>query len=151
MKDFRPVPAYSHQVAVNAYLLKEEKFLLLKRTRPPRIWSTPGGRLRPDEDPVDGLLREIREETQLKGEVIAPVNTWFGRWQNRMLLAIDYLVLYRRGQLKLSEEHSAGFWIGLDELRKGKPIRLKTGVGFQLADFERAWEFYENHKNVTKS
>ena len=107
MKNSMSTPSYSHQVAVNAYLLKEGKFLLLKRTRPPLIWSPPGGRLQPDEDPVGGLLREIREETHLEADVIAPVNTWFGKWQNRRLLAIDYLVLFRRGNLKLSEEHSA--------------------------------------------
>jgi ADP-ribose pyrophosphatase YjhB (NUDIX family) len=146
-----PERSYSHQVAVNAYLLKKGKFLLLKRTTPPLIWSPPGGRLHQDEDPVQGLLREIAEETQWEAEVIAPVNTWFGKWQNRRLLAIDYLVLFRRGNLKLSEEHSAGLWVCLEELRKGKPIRLRAGAGFQLTDFEKAWELYENHKKVTKS
>ena len=151
MKYSRSAPSYSHQVAVTAYLIKEGKFLLLNRTTPPLIWSPPGGRLRPDEDPVDGLLREIREETQLEAEVIAPVNTWFGNWQNRKLLAIDYLVFYRSGKLKLSEEHSASFWVSLEELQKEKPIRLEAGAGFQLADFEKAWELYENHKKVGKS
>lgn len=138
-----PEKSLSHQVAVNAYLLKEGKFLLLKRTNPPLIWSPPGGRLGQDEDPIQGLLREIEEETQLEAEIITPVNTWFGKWQNQMLLAIDYLVIYRRGDLKLSGEHSIGLWVNIEELRKGQPVKLYAGAGFRLDDFEKAWKLYE--------
>jgi 8-oxo-dGTP diphosphatase len=132
--------SYTHQVAVNAYLLKEKKFLLLKRTRFPFIWSPPGGRLRPEEDPLQGLLREIKEETNLETEVIAPVNTWFGRWEDQMLLAIDYLAYYQKGELRLSQEHSDGLWVSIEELRTGRPVKLETTAGFQLTDFEKAWQ-----------
>jgi 8-oxo-dGTP pyrophosphatase MutT (NUDIX family) len=37
-----------------------------------RQWMPPGGHVEPDEDPVQALLREIREETGLTAEVIAP-------------------------------------------------------------------------------
>jgi ADP-ribose pyrophosphatase YjhB (NUDIX family) len=137
---------YTHQVAVNAYLLKAEKFLLLKRTCFPFIWSPPGGRLRPEEDPLEGLLREIKEETDLDTEVITPVNTWFGKWNDQMLLAIDYLVYYQKGELKLSREHSDGLWVSIEELRSGRPVKLETTAGFQLTDFEKAWQLHNYFK-----
>lgn len=34
-------------------------------------WMPPGGHIEPDEDPVQAVLREIREETGLTAEVIA--------------------------------------------------------------------------------
>lgn len=35
-------------------------------------WMPPGGHLDPDEDPVQAVLREVREETGLDCEIIAP-------------------------------------------------------------------------------
>lgn len=35
-------------------------------------WMPPGGHLDPDEDPVQAVLREVREETGLECEIIAP-------------------------------------------------------------------------------
>ena len=46
--------------------------LLIRRTKPPRNgqWSLPGGRLERGETLIEGLTREIREETQLEVEVL---------------------------------------------------------------------------------
>jgi 8-oxo-dGTP diphosphatase len=129
---------YSHKVAVTAYILRENKFLLLKRTTPPKIWAPPGGRLKKNEDPIIGLKREIKEETNLKINVIAPANTWFGKWENQYLLSIDFLVEIIGGSLSLSQEHSESIWISIDQLRKGKPIELDPLLGFKIRDFENA-------------
>ncbi len=134
---------FTHQVAVNAYLLKGDKFLLLKRKKPPAIWSPPGGRLKMNEDPIAGLQREIKEETNLEVEVIAPVNTWFGEWKNQWLLSIDFLVYYKTGQFRLSTEHSGSAWVSLEDLRKGEPVKLDSQAGFHLKDFENAWKLNE--------
>ncbi|MEJ2637901.1 MAG: NUDIX domain-containing protein, partial [Calditrichia bacterium] len=102
---------HTHKVAVIAYILKGDKFLLLKRNTEPYIWAPPGGRLKPDEAPVDGLKREIEEETNLEIEIVAPVNTWFGDWNGRPLLSIDFLVKVKGGELKLSSEHTDAVWV----------------------------------------
>ena len=128
----------THKVAVIAYIVQGEKFLLLKRNTPPRIWAPPGGRLKPDENPIEGLKREIREETNLEIEVIAPVNTWFGEWNGYKLLSIDYLVRVIGGELRLSAEHTESIWVSLAELRAGKPVALDPRLGFTLRDFENA-------------
>ncbi len=130
--------SYTHRVAVTAYVVKDDKFLLLKRNNEPCIWAPPGGRLEEDENPEEGLKREIKEETNFDIEIIAPVNTWFGEWQGKPLLSIDYLVRTVGGKLQLSDEHSSATWVSLEELKKGVPIELDPRLGFKLKDFQKA-------------
>lgn len=131
---------YTHRVAVNAYLLKGNKFLLLKRNNPPRLWAPPGGRLTRDEDPLSGLLREVKEETNLDITIIAPVNTWFGKFTgDQYLLSIDFLAVVKSGKITLSDEHSAHHWVTLSDLIKGSPVLLNSKFGFQVSDFQKAY------------
>ena len=51
-----------------AVVLDTEGRLLLVRSVYRRAWSPPGGFLADDEDPVAGALRELWEETGLRGE-----------------------------------------------------------------------------------
>lgn len=130
---------YTHRVAVNAYVYKDDKFLLLKRASEPRIWAPPGGRLHVDEDPVTGLQREVKEETTLDIEVLAPANTWFGFWKNnRYLLSIDYLVRLRGGEVKLSPEHTEYAWVSIAEMQIGERVKLDSEIGFTIDDFRNA-------------
>lgn len=130
---------YTHRVAVNAYVYKDDKFLLLKRASEPRIWAPPGGRLHVDEDPVTGLQREVKEETTLDIEVLAPANTWFGFWKNnRYLLSIDYLVRLRGGEVKLSPEHTEYAWVSIAEMQAGERVKLDSEIGFTIDDFRNA-------------
>lgn len=47
-------------------------------------WTLPGGGLDFGEDPRDGALRELTEETGLRGEIleIADVLSWSDRWRH---------------------------------------------------------------------
>lgn len=135
---------YTHQVAVIGYTIDEGKILLLKRETPPRVWAPPGGRLFPDEDPGEGLLREIREETSLIAEIVTPVDIWFGKWRNSYLLSIDYLVRVRAGEIRLSKEHSQYRWLTLDELIAKKEVFTQPESGFTLQDFEKAFRYYRH-------
>jgi len=129
----------SHQIAVNAYLVINEKFLLLKRTKKPLIWGPPGGRLSKNEDPISGLKREVYEETRLKIEVIQPITTWFGVFNKKHLLSIDYLSYANDEDVYLSNEHSRYSWFSLDELHQKRSMLFVYETGFQLSDFMRAW------------
>ena len=77
-------PQYEYRQAVRALLVAEpEQEVLLIHTHVPDtdtlIWLAPGGGLHPDETPMQGLLREIREETGLEvNNALGPV------WTRRM-------------------------------------------------------------------
>jgi 8-oxo-dGTP diphosphatase len=132
----------SHEVAVNAYLIRSDRFLLLKRCIPPAIWGPPGGRLELLEDPVSGLKREVMEETGLEIMVLEPVTTWFGRFNGRLLLSIDYLCHAESDQVRLSAEHSDFRWLSITGLRQDRERYCSPHVGFKLTDYEKAWRRY---------
>ncbi len=130
---------YTHQVSVIGYVYRGGKFLLLKRATEPQIWAPPGGRLHPDENPVRGLIREVKEETSLDIEVITPANTWFGKFRGKYLLSIDYLVKITGGEVKLSHEHSDFAWVTVTDLGLKNPVDLGvSNVGFNVSDFDHA-------------
>jgi ADP-ribose pyrophosphatase YjhB (NUDIX family) len=132
----------SHQLAVNAFLIERDKFLLLERASAPLIWGPPGGRLHRNEDPITGLKREVREETHLVVEVLNPVITWFGKFQDTQLLSIDYLCIPTGGDIRISREHKRFRWLSIEELEMGKEIYLSSPQGFRLSDFRFAWRVY---------
>lgn len=55
----------------------EDGRTLLHWHRKTQLWLPPGGHIEPDEDPVQAVLREVREETGLDTEVIAPASFAF--------------------------------------------------------------------------
>jgi 8-oxo-dGTP pyrophosphatase MutT (NUDIX family) len=129
-------------VAVNAFLIFEEKFLFLKRATKPLIWAPPGGRLNRDEDPVAGLQREVFEETALQITVQQPVTSWFGLFYSSQLFSVDYLCTSQEGTVTLSSEHSEYRWLTIEQLKADESIYLGNGKGFRLSDFYLAWCTY---------
>ncbi|NBD74146.1 NUDIX domain-containing protein [Patescibacteria group bacterium] len=49
------------------------RVLITRDERDPDAWELPGGRLHKDEDPKDGLVREVREELGIEIIVRAPI------------------------------------------------------------------------------
>lgn len=132
----------THRVAVNAFVLYKDQFLMLKRSRKPLIWVPPGGHLLSGEDPILGLKREVFEETGLQINVIAPVVTWFGKFNNISILSLDYLCISDKQTFKLSDEHANGLWLSLNQLQSGREIYFRSELGFKLSDFYSAWRIY---------
>jgi len=60
-----------------AVVMHEGHVLLVRRSEKerflPRVWGVPCGKLEPDESSRDGVLRELKEETGLLGEVVRKV------------------------------------------------------------------------------
>jgi len=139
-------PLYTHRVAVNSFLIHDDKFLLLKRAQKPFIWGPPGGKMVKDEDPVKGLQREVYEETGLKIKVFQPVTTWFGRFNTLPILSIDYLCTCSSDLVTLSQEHSDFRWLNIDSLRTDHKIYFSSKMGFKLSDYELAWKTYVMNK-----
>lgn len=56
-------------LAVDAAVRRGDQVLLIQRKFPPMVgyWGLPGGFVERDEDPLDAVLRELKEETGLTG------------------------------------------------------------------------------------
>jgi ADP-ribose pyrophosphatase YjhB (NUDIX family) len=46
------------------------RVLLCQQNHGHRLWGLPGGRIRPDESPVQAVIRDIREETGMETEIV---------------------------------------------------------------------------------
>ena len=62
--------------------------ILLVRQRDGDVWSTPGGAVEPDENPVDAVVRETWEETGLSVQPVALIGVFGGP---------DFVVRYANG------------------------------------------------------
>lgn len=86
-------------------------------------WGFPGGRINPGEPFLEGLQREVMEETGLEIATQAPfyVGEWFPviKGQPNQIVAIFFACTPRSGTLetdvRLSEEHDEYRWITADE------------------------------------
>ena len=105
-------------LAISAYVLKDNEFLLLKRVEPPYKWCPPGGRVLKGEGFKDAVKREVKEESGIEIEVLMPMEVWFGSHQKDELYAVSFLCKYVSGDLKTSKEHSEAKWLTIKELGK---------------------------------
>jgi 8-oxo-dGTP pyrophosphatase MutT (NUDIX family) len=81
-------------------------------------WTLPGGKLEPTDEPGEGLLREITEETGLPATLVGPCGV--ARWatRNSKKLGIFYraTVTGSKPALKLSKEHQRAIWVSQSEV-----------------------------------
>ncbi len=60
------------------------------------VWSLPKGHLEPGETPEDAAIREVEEETGIRGTVLAPLGTidfWFVAEQRRVHKTVHHFLL----------------------------------------------------------
>lgn len=120
MKDIKKV---NFRVAVKAFIIKRGKLFCIKReeadVQKPGIWEIPGGRLELGEDPIIGLMREIREETGMYVDVICPMSVrHFSRDDGQIITMLVFLCKPKGGYLKLSNEHTQYDWINIDDCKE---------------------------------
>ena len=101
------------------YDTKTNKVLLLQRNDGNNAWEIPGGKRENNEDIVDALKREVKEETGLtineyKIVYVSPI------FENHPVLKpflnIGYLCLVDNSDVVISNEHIDYKWVSLDEL-----------------------------------
>ncbi|MEK6937789.1 MAG: NUDIX hydrolase [Nanoarchaeota archaeon] len=97
------------------------KYLLLKKVRdihPEHIggWEVPGGKIKPNEDPVTTSLREIKEETDLVCKIITELKSLKLEKNGIKTLTHVYLAEASTDDVKLSDEHSEHVWISYSKI-----------------------------------
>jgi len=119
-------------VTVDACVVQSGHILLVKRkSRPGKgLWALPGGFLQPDERIIDGVLRELREETKIKvplpvlrGSIVAtrvfddPFRSSRGRTITHAHL-IQLSANTELPQVKGSDDAEKAKWVPLGDLRR---------------------------------
>lgn len=114
-----------YKVVAKAIIFQQKKVLILRKSLKERMakdshgWDFPGGSLEPGELLMDGLVRELKEETGLTVKVVAPAYIYDEIQEEKHLLIIKFACHQPEGELILSDEHDSYIWVSLDELNQG--------------------------------
>ena len=113
----------SSKPTASALVLDDDGRILLARRaiEPYRgYWDLPGGFLEEGEHPVDGVRREIREETGLDIEPLEFLGVWTDRYGGdstaEATLNFYYTAKLGEGELRPADDISDARWFAPDEL-----------------------------------
>jgi len=105
-------PFLEATVSIRGVVCRSDDRLLVVRRSSDGGWELPGGRLHRNEAVIDGLHREIREETGLAVTVHRPVAAT--SWQNtgdEDRFAVYYYCTADESDVALSDEHTDFRWV----------------------------------------
>src|SRR5690348_1641347 len=131
-------------VGVGGVAIHEGRVALVKRAYPPLQgeWSIPGGGLHVGETIVDGVRREVEEETGLVVSVLDPIEVFerivrdeAGKVQYHFVV-LDYLCKVTGGTLRHDGDALDAAWAGEEELARFSLTETATRVlrkGFAMA------------------
>ena len=117
------------RIATKALIINEKSEILILReassyeegVRGGR-YQLPGGRLNPGEAFLDGLKREVNEETGLKIDIGKPI--YVGEWRpiikgvQNQIVAIYFICKAITTKVKLSNEHDDFKWVLQKDINK---------------------------------
>ena len=122
-----------HFVAASGFVVRENQFLLIRSPR--RGWEFPGGLVEQGESLIEGLKREVYEESGILCEPEQMVGVYqllssrpgYGKLEGMTLppvLTVSFLCRYTGGTETTSEESLEVGWFDRDEVAKmiTKPI-----------------------------
>lgn len=115
---------YANSAPTVGALCEDEqgRLMLVRRAIEPRkgLWDTPGGFLEEGELPVDGLRRELREETGLDvepGDFFAALNDRYGDGpQAQAILSLNWTARVLGGEPAPADDISEIRWFAPGEL-----------------------------------
>lgn len=116
------------RIVVYGFLLNEDKkFLIVQRANHdtnPGIWEMPGGTLEIGEEPIEGVIREIREETNLEVQIKRPLtvksiykrSSQTKKMTHTIRIAFQGQIVDGSKKIALSNEHAAFKWVDVASL-----------------------------------
>jgi ADP-ribose pyrophosphatase YjhB (NUDIX family) len=130
---------YAHS-AVTASALPEDgdgRVLLARRAFEPwpGKWDFVGGFLAEAEHPLDGLRREVREETGVEFEAGRFLGVWMGDYDGRATLNLIWAGRLGAGEPRATDDVAELRWFAAGELPHGDELAF----GGLVADVLNAW------------
>lgn len=128
-------------VGLKAFIVRDEKLLMLREANAQARWELPGGRFDVGEEERahgDVLQREITEELgpKFRCRIGAPYLTWvrpISTERGEYTFLVGYWCDQPTGEITLSDEHREQRWVGRDE-----SLALALAPGFEDA-LSRFW------------
>jgi 8-oxo-dGTP diphosphatase len=111
-------------LAVSAAIFRTERVLIVRRARPPAqgLYTLPGGVVELGESLIEAVTREVREETGLAIEPVAPAGyrealarDAAGRIERHFVI-LPFAARWLSGEVALNEELAEACWILPSEL-----------------------------------
>lgn len=112
-------------IAVKSVIVRDDEVLLLHRSKKEMAnssvdrldaWDLPGGGVQFFETMEKALHREILEETGLTTEIKSFIGAYDVIRPQLHIAIITYFCQYQMGEVILSDEHDAYFWLKFDEI-----------------------------------
>lgn len=101
---------------------KNSIFVLLISTRGGQVWALPKGLIEKGESPEKAAIREIEEETGIRGKIVdelGEVSYWFRLKDEKYFKTVKYyLVQYSEGSINPDFEVDSAEWFEIDEALK---------------------------------
>lgn len=99
--------AYRFPVSVKGVLFNRDHVVLLRNER--NEWELPGGKLEPDEEPIDTVVRELFEELGVEAEAGPLLDSWVYQIVDGVVVLILTYGCYGKNfeSLRVSNEHKA--------------------------------------------
>lgn len=113
------------RLAVHTWIEKDNKFLIVRRSLSdsfmPGVWDTPGGSLNFGEDPKDALIRETKEESNLKieiGQLLFCHNLVCNNSDHWFALVYQCQIIGQEKIILDPTEHEEYRWVTYEELKQ---------------------------------
>ena len=122
----------SSKPTASALCVDNGRVLLARRAHPPfeGFWDIPGGFLDEGEDPLDGLRRELKEETGLEVEPERFLGLWMDRYDSdstaEATLNLYWTARVVGGQAAPADDVSELRWFGPDELPAANELAFEN-------------------------
>ena len=85
-----------------AIIIHEDRLLLTRRRADvlyPLLWEFPGGKVEPEEDPRDCIVRELKEELAMDIAVTGIYEVVYHRYPERPVLVLAYRCIWLSGEI----------------------------------------------------
>jgi 8-oxo-dGTP pyrophosphatase MutT (NUDIX family) len=106
-------------IAAHGLIKKGDRFLVTKRSVNddfmPGLWDVPGGKVEFRERAVDGLVREIDEETGLKVNIGKILYCYDSISDTTHHVQLVFECEYQGGEVILSVDHDEYRWVTMEE------------------------------------
>src|SRR5688572_2152225 len=110
----------------------KDRVVCVRQNYPPYFWTTPGGALESKEAPLDGVIREVLEETGYVVKVRGLVGVYAAPFKDDIVLGFDAVIIKRK-DWKPNDEISAVELFYTDEL----PTPMKLNTARRILDAEK--------------